>query len=75
MVGHVDGRDGKSYRAKALMPAQRIALVAQVHYLSHVEHMSVRSIVLALGQLDGLKVSRGTVHNYLTNWHCGECQG
>jgi hypothetical protein len=70
----VKGLDGKTYRAKAMTPVQRTALVSRVHYLSHIEHMSVRGIVAALEDVNSVRVSVGAVHKYLSNWRCEVCQ-
>jgi hypothetical protein len=70
----VTGLDGKTYRARAMTPVQRIALVSRVHYLSHVERLSVRRIVAALEDVNSVRVSVGAVHKYLNNWRCEVCQ-
>jgi hypothetical protein len=70
----VIGLDGKSYRAKAMTPVQRNALVSRVHYLAHIKHMSVRGIVAELRDVNGVKVSVETAYKYLNKYCCEVCK-
>lgn len=71
----VRGRDGKVYPAWPLTADEREFLVGRVHYLSHRERLSVRSIIRRLDQDHRVRRSLGTVHSWLHGWTCDGCSG
>ncbi|MEB8341798.1 hypothetical protein [Streptomyces endophyticus] len=48
-------------------------LVTRVHYLRHVEGLSVRQILAALAEAHNVRRSVGWVAGALKDWECGRC--
>jgi hypothetical protein len=69
------GADGKIYQRRPSTQEERDYLADRAHYLSHAENRSVRQIVAALLDEDGVRRSVGWVSGILRTWTCSKCSG